>query len=267
MIILNLKGGLGNQIFQYAAALKFASKNKKKLHIYTGNLTAYKTKRNFSLNVFIQNYPFEVVLIESKNILFLKKYFLILLKKISTFIITEKNFFSKSHSFITIVDDYFIDSKFLDSDIVVNFKELLDNNLSKKMDEFPIDEGIGMHIRGTDRLAESQNINYEDILNNISINQNQTLYCFTDDIVYAKNQLKNIKNQIVYLTDFNLSDLEEFYLISKMDKFIVSNSTFSILARRLSSNETSTYIVKDFFATRDIALLDVFNFESTIYYL
>lgn len=267
MIILNLKGGLGNQIFQYAAALKYALKSKKKLYIYTGNLTAYKTKRNFSLGVFIENAPFEVVLIGSKNILFFNKYFLTLLKKINCFIITDKNFFSKPPSFITIIDDYFIDSKFLDNDIISNFRQLLDNNFLNKTTDFPINEGIGIHIRGTDRLAENKNVNYEEILNTISINESQNLYCFTDDIVYAKSQLGNLKNKIIYVADFNLSDSEEFYFISSINKFIVSNSTFSILARRLSSNETSTYIVKDLFASRDIALLDVFNFDSNIYYL
>lgn len=267
MIILNLKGGLGNQIFQYAAALKYAIKYDKKLYIYTGNLTAYKTKRDFSLNVFIDNTILEVVLIKSKSIFFIKKYFLILLKKINCFIITEKNFFTKLPSCVTIIDDYFIDSKFLDNEIVFYLKELLYKNFSNKIYDLSFEHGIGIHIRGTDRLFENQDVNYGEILEKTSIANNVIVYCFTDDILYAKEQLKNIKNEIVYLKDYKLSDLEEFYVISKMKKFIVSNSTFSILARRMSSDETSTYVVKDFFTVRDVALLEVFNFESSVFYI
>jgi hypothetical protein len=266
MVILNLKGGLGNQIFQYIAALSFASACNEKLHIYTGNLKAFKTRRNFSLDVFIKHSPIEVVLID-KNIFLFKKYVIEVMKKLNYFVITEKNFFSKPFPFVTLIDDYFIDSKFVDDKLMLNIKESLSKEFPNLLNKFSIKDGIGIHIRGTDRLTENPNVNYFEILKNISISVNQTLYCFTDDLDYAKFQLKDVKNTIVFLTKYNLSDIEEFYLISLMDKFIVSNSTFSVLARRISSNETTTYVVKDFFLNRDSALLDVFNFASNIYYL
>jgi hypothetical protein len=155
----------------------------------------------------------------------------------------------------------------VDDKLMLNIKESLSKEFPNLLNKFSIKDGIGIHIRGTDRLTENPNVNYFEILKNISISVNQTLYCFTDDLDYAKFQLKDVKNTIVFLTKYNLSDIEEFYLISLMDKFIVSNSTFSVLARRISSNETTTYVVKDFFLNRDSALLDVFNFASNIYYL
>lgn len=265
MLILNLKGGLGNQIFQYIAAMRVASTKNKKLYIYLGNLKAFKTKRNFSLNVFIKNSPIEIVLIE-RNI-FLNKYLLAILKKLNFLIITENNFFSKTNSSISIIDDYFINSKFLDSLLIDNLKESLYIQYPKLNKQYIDEEGLGIHIRGTDRIEDNQSVFFEDILYKALISENIVIYCFTDDINYAKSKLINIKNKIVFMTKYKLSDIEEFYLISQMNKFIVSNSTFSILARRMSSNHTSTYVVRDFFASRDKELLEVFNFESNIYYI
>lgn len=265
MTVLNLKGGLGNQIFQYLAALKFALGKNDKLHIYTGNLKSFKTKRNFSLEVFIKNSPIEVVILEKKKV-YLGKYLLWFLKTINFNIISEKNFFSKSKYLINIIDDYFLSSKFLDDDLILNLKEALEKQYGNLVSESLINNGIGIHIRGTDRLAENMEVNYSNFIDNLLISEDKKIYCFTDDLKYAKSKLGGIKNKIIYISEFNYTDIEEFYLISKMDKFIVSNSTFSVLARRMSSNNTITYVNKDLFTSRDTQLLEVFNFNSTIVY-
>lgn len=271
MIILNLKGGLGNQIFQYAAALKYALIREKSLFIYTGNLTAYKTKRNFSLSVFIDKNPQKVSLIKSNKKIFMDRYFLLLLKKINLFIITEKNYFVKQFPFINIIDDYFLDAQFIDEDVLSMLRQSLENEYSKtiasKFPNYLSNDLLGIHLRGTDRIGEQPNFDYEAILKSTSTYSVSTIVCFTDDILYAKEQLKNLDKSVVYLTDLNLSDIEEFYLISKIKNFVVSNSTFSVFARRLSLNNTCTYVVKDFFKNRDTLLLDVFNFKSKIHYL
>lgn len=271
MIILNLKGGLGNQIFQYAAALKYALTKEKSLLVYSGNLTAYKTKRNFSLSVFIDSNPKKVGLIKSNQKIFMNRYFLILLKKINLFIITEKNYFSKQFPFLNIIDDYFLEAKFVDENVLSMLRQSLEDEFSKsiaaKFPNYLSDELLGIHIRGTDRIGEQPSLDYETILKCTSTYSDSTIVCFTDDILYAKDQLKNLDKSVVYLTDLNLSDIEEFYLISKIKNFVVSNSTFSVFARRLSLNDTCTYVVKDFFKNRDTLLLDVFNFESKICYL
>lgn len=271
MIILNLKGGLGNQIFQYAAALKYALISKKSLYVYTGNLAAYKTKRNFSLSVFIGENPKKVSLIKSNKIIFMNRYFLGLLKKINLFIISEKNYFSKQFAFVNIIDDYFLEARFIDENVLSMLRQSLEDEFSKdiaaKFPNYLSDELLGIHLRGTDRIGEQPNFDYDAILKSVPIYSASTIICFTDDILYAKDQLKNLDRPIIYLTDLNLSDIEEFYLISKIKNFVVSNSTFSVFARRLSLNETCTYVVKDFFKNRDTLLLDVFNFKSKIFYL
>lgn len=272
MIILNLKGGLGNQIFQYAAALKYALTKEKSLLVYSGNLATYKTKRNFSLSLFIDSNPKKVSLIKSNKKVFMNRYFLILLKKINLFIITEKNYFSKQFAFVNIIDDYFLEAKFIDENVLSMLRQSLEDEFSKgiaaKFPNYLSDELLGIHIRGTDRIGEQPNFDYEAILKSTSAAYSvSTIVCFTDDILYAKDQLKNLEKSVVYLTDLNLSDIEEFYLISKIKNFVVSNSTFSVFARRLSLNDTCTYVIKDFFKNRDALLLDVFNFKSKIHYL
>jgi hypothetical protein len=221
--------------------------------------------------VFIDENPKKVSLIKSKNKIFMNRYFLGLLKKINLFIISEKNYFDKYFPFINIIDDYFLDGRFLDEDVLTMLRQSLESEFSESIaSKFPnylSNDLLGIHLRGTDRIIEQPNFDYEAILKSVSNYSVSTIVCFTDDILYAKDQLKNLDRSVVYLTDLNLLDIEEFYLISKIKNFVVSNSTFSVFARRLSLNETCTYVVKDFFKNRDTLLLDVFNFKSKIYYL
>lgn len=270
MIILNIKGGLGNQLFQLIAALKFATDNNQKLYIYTGNLSAYETKRQFALDILIKDSPVEIKLIEKKKI-FLNKFFLAFLGKVKCFVINEKNYFSKIFPFLNIIDDYFINSDYFDENVLRILNQTFDvklyDTLITKVPEHLIKNSIGIHIRGTDRAAENLTFDYEKLLNSIIEVSDSNIICFTDDIAYAKQQLCKINRPITFLPDLKLSDIEEFYFISKINKFIVSNSTFSILARKLSSDNTSTYVIKDFFAVRDSALLDIFNLESNIHYI
>lgn len=270
MIILNIKGGLGNQLFQFIAALNFAKDNNQKLHIYTGNLSSYETKRKFALDILVKDYPLEIKLINKKKI-FLNRFFLAFLGKIKYFVINEKNYFSKKYPFLNIIDDYFINSKYIDDNVLKSLNEAFDQKLydvlASKVPQYLFQNSIGIHIRGTDRASENLTFDYERLLNFIIEESDSNIICFTDDIEYAKKQLNNITRPITFLPDLKLTDIEEFYFISKINKFIVSNSTFSILARRLSSNNTSTYVIKDFFAQRDSDLLDIFNFESNIHYI
>lgn len=270
MIILNLKGGLGNQLFQFIAAVKYVYENGQKLFIYTGNLASYDTKREFSLELFIKNAPVEIHVINKKTVI-MNKFFLAALKKLNLFVIDERNYFSKKFKFFNVIDDYFIHSKFIDNNVLTylnqTFEKEMYNNVSVKIPDFLLKNSIGIHIRGTDRAAENLTFDYEKILKPMLVDSNSNVICFTDDIGYATKQLNKISVPITYLPDLKLTDIEEFYLITKINKFIVSNSTFSILARRLSADTTSTYVIKDFFAVRDLALLDIFNFESNIYYI
>lgn len=63
MVIIQLNGGLGNQMFQYAIASIIAKKNKTSLYIDVGSLLASKTRdditsRDFELTVFKNDYHF-----------------------------------------------------------------------------------------------------------------------------------------------------------------------------------------------------------------
>jgi hypothetical protein len=270
MVILNLKGGIGNQLFQFIAALNFALKNESKLYIYSGNMSSYSTPREFSLDLFIRNSPVELIVIERKVFL-LERHILAALKLFKLIIITEENILDKKKSLINVIDDYFIKSKFLDDNILNFLKQSLDNkfyyNISLKVPDFLDKDILGVHIRGTDRVSENIDVNYGDIIKNIVLASNIKIYCFTDDIDFARLKLRDVSVLIIYVTEFNFSDLEEFYFISKISKFIVSNSTFSILARRMTSFETSTYVIKDLFANRDRDLLEIMNFNSSIYFV
>lgn len=117
-VIARLKGGLGNQLFIYAAALEFAEKlnAELKLDIYSGFWND-KYKRHFELNLVGIKHPalnvFQSVLIK------LVVRFPILQKMFACLVLTEKNYERsivnlKKYRFL-ILDDYFQCEKFFNS--------------------------------------------------------------------------------------------------------------------------------------------------------
>lgn len=79
---------------------------------------------------------------------------------------------------------------------------------------------------------------------------NPFYFIFTDDIGWAKNIFKDLKNKI-YISDLKLNDYEEFYLLSKCKSHIISNSTFSLIGAWLNSDKNLIIEPKNWFKLRD----------------
>jgi hypothetical protein len=98
---------------------------------------------------------------------------------------------------------------------------------------------VGIHIRGGD-FAESHRIYlptqmyYKQALNLFS---GKKLVVFSDDYLFAKSVLTNYLGKfhnVVYLNqEYNLSDAEQFMLISNSKNFILCASSFSGVALRI----------------------------------
>ena len=79
IVILNIKGGLGNQIFQIIAALNYCKKNSiKLLYINTPNLNNYKAIRKMDIDLNLFKFFIKINLINKKNILLSKRFLQIL---------------------------------------------------------------------------------------------------------------------------------------------------------------------------------------------
>lgn len=278
IVILNIKGGLGNQIFQIIAALNFCKKNNiKLLYINTPNLKNYKAIRKMDIDLNLFNFSTKIILINKKNIL-LSKRFIQIIKLFNNKIvkvINENNISQASISKINILDGYFqnIQCLFLDNSLQKFSSQFHKIYTSYLLPYLPIlnidfDNDYGLHIRGTDFLGHKQLINNDPLLILKKIDYKK-IFIFTDDKPYAIELLKDINKNIIYISDYNLSDLEEFILISKFKNMIITNSTFSLTASMINLQENKNIMCPSFWyysKQQNNELLDVINNFKFIMY-
>lgn len=245
-IIINLKGGLGNQLFQLAAGIYFAEmQGTNEIYLYTGSLSQFRTKRFFGLMPFTSSLVLNVHIIERKT-LFYNEYVL----KLASFffrknIVNEENFFLNRASGTIIINGYFQRSEFIPFHIIAkikeSFKAYIDSNsffteVHKKMISLNgirlMDDSLGVHIRGTDFLNNGLycNTNPYETFKRAKFNEDDKIFVFTDDKEYAKRKLRDFKCELIFLSEYIDEEIIEFYIMSKFKNFIIANSTFSLSA-------------------------------------
>jgi len=262
MLTTNLKGGLGNQMFQYATGRALAEKTGQTLLL---DISGYSdpravnsdTPRTFDLGVF--NIKAEIA--TSKQIRQIKYplgIFSKILRKINKKILRRyyrdyhpkllKNLAKKKNIYL---DGFFQSQK--------NFKEIrqkLLEELSLKesgknsiVQEFAEKIGnsnsISIHIRRGDYANDPKTKNYHGLIplsyyeKAISTikqkNENPVFYIFTDDISWAKENLK-MEYQTIFVSGNDFTPQQEIYLMSKCQHNIIANSSFSWWGAWLNTN-------------------------------
>ena len=288
-IIINLKGGLGNQLFQLSAGITLVNYyNLSKAIIYTCNLCKYSPKREFELIPFLKSDSISYEIITKPNF-FLSKYFLIFLKYFSNLVVSD-NFTFKSLSKIRkkrfiILDGYFQKSQFVPSSTLLelklsmfnyesfenHFENIIESKIHMKIDEF-MKKSMAIHIRGKDYLSHSYYAknNYDKIITNLGASNNAILVVFTDDHDYTSVLFQKLKcnNEIIYAQDLNLTLFQEFYFLSKFIHIVISNSTFALFAALIGNNNKEVHAprkwVKDIY--RNDSLVKICNLYNFIFY-
>jgi hypothetical protein len=132
----------------------------------------------------------------------------------------------------------------LSNDNIEEIKVLLENKQSPNFGHLlNVSENVlAIHIRGGDFLKFKThnfvNSNYYDLalteMNKyLSINK-ANIIVFTNDKTHAENILKNIKSKINYTYSELTSSVDDFMILRKFKYMIISNSTYSWWASRLS---------------------------------
>lgn len=249
-----LKGGLGNQLFQFAFAFYFADKKIENI-VFDISLLEYNksknTKRDFALH-FI-GLPYERSLYSVFYIYVISK-----IEKIfrTDILISDRNFHK--------IPEYFNDSKicgYFQSDINYLNKIELDliQFLNQKIKNSIIDKklikikknSVSIHIRRGDYISNKaanmvhcvmDETYYLSAIGNFR-NENVHFYIFTDDVEWVNSVLLK-KSYINYtiLSELGYTDLEELYLMSKCENNIISNSTFSWWAAYININESKIVV-------------------------
>jgi hypothetical protein len=247
-IVINLQGGLGNQLFQLAAGITLAKLNDcDTLELYPHNLTKFKVARSFCLEPFILRNDNYIQIVDQPSIL-LNKYVLKGLSHISTCILSDNRIPHINLDQINvkklILNGYFQQIDFLNSFSIDSIRQsffsyVKQNNQFARFRKVVESNGLGdyiknsyaIHIRGGDFLTDSyySKINFIDLVSSLLKNQKR-LIVFTDDETYSRNLLHKFNVNVTYVSKYHFTDIQEFYLMSECNKFIISNSSFSLFA-------------------------------------
>jgi len=282
MIIVKLGGGLGNQMFQYAAAkaLAVCSRTQLKLDIsHFDRHISNETLRNYHLNVFPNIREKIAIREEVDNLLPQFKFDLFnkLYKNINKRIFNfnksykvERNLF---YSPITLntskkvyLDGYWQSEKYFDG-IQSVIKE--DFSLDHLLHYEPLQHSIGLlqsefsvsiHVRRGDYITNPSTNSYHGILGLdyyeraitkvISLAEgNPLFFIFSDDIDWCRKNLKIPYKHIYISTGIDHHDL---YLMSICKHNIIANSSFSWWAAWLNKNSSKIIVApKRWFAAAE----------------
>ncbi len=285
MVIIKLVGGLGNQMFQYAAGKAIALRSGTQLKMdmsWFKNQSGLITPRTYSLNFF----NVEEKIATKKEVGKLKggiygnlfKVFqkIGLLKK-GNYFFTEPSF--NFHEEVlriksaVYLDGYWQSEKYLkgiDSDVIrreFTLKDEFDIGDRKITKEIKNKNAISLHIRRGDYVsnAEANKFHgicslkyYANAIEYIAKKVNDPVfYIFSDDIKWVKENLK-VEHPIIYVSDGILKDYEELMLMSYCRHNIIANSSFSWWGAWLNDNPDKIVIApKQWFTDDNINISDL----------
>jgi hypothetical protein len=260
MIIQNFFGGIGNQLFQYAAAYSLSLKIKKKIFYDYSLFSSFKFAQNnkikniFRVNIY-KNKRSKFFYFLFSN--FIKKIILRIsfLNKFQTFYMTENNFYKfKNYS----SDPILMLGYWQDINFFLNNEEELKNNLVfrkfKKnkvlLSLINIKNSVSIHIRMGDYLSKKNNVNYVLPIDyyisaihimNVKLN-NPFYFIFSDEknLIHLTLAEQFKKNKFILVnTD---KDYKDLYYMTLCKHNIMSNSTFSWWGAWLNKNKKKLII-------------------------
>lgn len=276
MTITTLKGGLGNQMFQYAVA--FANSNEVFIDFTfidrQSASTSQFTKRDFELSLFpnlkykILNKRFRYILLsEQRRFKYLRK-----LLGIRPNLIIQKD-----HEFITIrkstfmyFDGYFQSEKYFlqkREQLLKVFKfpdlDIENKKIESKISECP--NSVSLHIRRGDYLKENikkhhgvLEMDYYNTAIDLLRRQYEGIhfFVFSDDEQFASQTFGNLTDLTVVKGNNNYS-WKDMALMSFCKHHIVANSSFSWWGAWLSTHENNMNIAPKRWFNPEFADFDI----------
>lgn len=265
MIIIQIRGGLGNQFFTYAIAYALSKDLNTDIMIDKQLYQTFYKLRDFQLDDF-QIDTSKVLMKKSygHNRISCKIFNMIHDIKIKTIyhaiIIKEEEEFAfqkinvQKEDNIYLCDGYWQCYQYFDkyrNDLkqIFQLKNTKVLNSNKKMSIITDKNSVAVHIRRGDykSFKGGKCLSFRYYENAMQKMRNLVGTCarfivFTDDIEYCKKYFSKEKDVIFFSDIFHVTDVEEFYLMSKCSHFIIANSSFSWWAAYLGDGETKKVI-------------------------
>ncbi len=249
--IVVIKGGFGNQLFQYCLAYHLRKNNfSVKIDTSFYNIKYFDTKNTYRNLSFTPNeLGFKNVNMFSTSIFkFLRK-----INKLNIKYLTFGYFKGYNHINLELKDFNLFDGYWQNKLLLDESKEFLIECLSKKesfQENIAVDDpefNTLIHVRRDDYIGMSEELNisyYKESIAKMRNEINNFQYdIFTDDKTWVKSNdiFLNAKN-IFDQEDFENDPILTFINMIKYKNFIIANSTFSLLASYLKE-DASTKII------------------------
>lgn len=260
-VAYRLTGGVGNQLFQYAAAKSLALRSGAKLYFDERALKDVRNGKRYSLRGSLaleelKGLQFGEPLPDSLNFHFHKfgknKITDALLRLSSRTIrrtgprvVIEKNYQYKEipiklYQNTYLVGNwqsyrYFSDLSEPGAEVLAALKSL--PTPKSLPGGVPVSSVIGIHVRRTDFVSSSKHLTLtEDYYHRALAAASPDLpkLIFSDDSEWCKTNL-DLGRSVFFASDLGLSDMQEMALMSQCESLIIANSTFSWWAGYLSS--------------------------------
>ena len=273
MIIGRLKGGLGNQMFQYAVLRALSLKYKKKIYLDLESVKCTQletdsfTPRGFSLNIFK---------IKASPLPNFFRYILKLRTVLKRIIPVHFNLFLNNYNdnsdFNVIKYPAYLDGYFQSENYFKEFRQQMLDDFSLKfplgkdneilLEDIIKHQSISLHFRRGDYVDKPQVALYHGVCSSeyykIAMDYfrgevtSSVFYIFTDDPIWVKNNFINLYpfyKMILVNINQGVDSWKDMYLMSKCKHNIIANSSFSWWGAWLNQNPDKIVIApKQWFA-------------------
>ncbi|PIY93592.1 MAG: alpha-1,2-fucosyltransferase [Candidatus Magasanikbacteria bacterium CG_4_10_14_0_8_um_filter_32_14] len=253
MIFDKLSGGLGNQMFQYAAGYSLSLNNRIPLNLDLSSFEHKKTgitHRYFLLNKF--NIDRNILINHMEKISGYRKF----LSKFITKFFGENFYYN-----ITFLSSKYLDGYFQSEKYFKNIEDILRKEFTLKNEmsvvarqvESKISNSINsvsLHIRRGDYVLDNKTNSYHGICDldyykkAVEYFKNKlgelNIFVFSDDIAWVKENLR-LEN-LYFVSSPDIKDYEELILMSRCKHNIIANSSFSWWGAWLNANKNKTVI-------------------------
>ncbi len=273
MITVNIKDGLGNQMFQYATAYALAKKNNTKIICDTRSLEekiinppSDYVVREYSLDIFnihpskLNN--FDNIVTFQFNKRYVTRFFLSnILDRISPFNFLERSRKTnkkliQTKSKILYLDGYWQSEAYFknfrkDLIKIFNFDDLINDQKNKDMlKKIDFSNDVCLNIRRTDHLNSKElNVISLDYYNNsinyfLKKNSDRKFYIFSDDIKWCKEKYTDQEKFKIIEHNYAGKRFKNYlYLMTQFKNFIIPNSTFAWWGAWLSNQKNKIVVV------------------------
>ena len=266
-LTVRIKGGLGNQLYCYAAARRLALKNNMKLVIddETGFVRDHHFKRDYMLNYFNiaarkatkseRLEPFERIRRGlRKKIQSFKKF------EDRNYIEQEFDDFDERILNLRLKQDIYLDGLWQSEKYFKDVENTIRNDLQMSTpkdklnlsiaERIKIKQSVAVHIRWFDQNADTSNANvqsnyYQEALDKMENSLDKPYYfIFSDNPEKAKELIKLPDGRFEFISHNSTPEnaIWDFWLMKQCKHFIIANSTFSWWTAWLSDNNEKIVI-------------------------